>query len=156
MQSILKSRSNMIVNSRFYSIIPKRMDPKMMAGAIPRRSIEQALVRNLWAVFLIVAVGCAGKVRQWGPTNPQPVPAPVYVFVGGEFRQPGRFPWTNGITAAGAIHLAGGFTDFAGRSLEIRHTDGSGECYRLTSKLRLKQDVFFRPGDQVTSPKWAF
>ena len=103
---------------------------------------------------MIMVAGCANKVQQLPPDAPQSAPAPLLVWVGGEVRQPGQLPWTNDMTLADAIQLAGGFTDFAPRRLEIRRWDGSRESHRLTSDLRLKQNVVLRPGDQIISPKW--
>ena len=105
---------------------------------------------------IAITVGCSQvKSRPIPSSAPQPGPAPLFVWVSGEVRVPGRFPWTNGLTAAGAIQLAGGFvTNFALRSIEIRQWDGSGESYRLSSDLRFKHDVVLRPGDSVINPKW--
>jgi protein involved in polysaccharide export with SLBB domain len=112
-------------------------------------------VKNLWAIFLISAAGCASKLQPLQSTALQSGPATLSVYVGGEVRQPGHIPWTNGITAAGAIQLAGGFTDFVSSSwLYIRHWDGSTEKYLLTSDYRLEQDVVLRPGDAIFSPRW--
>ena len=128
-------------------------------GTLASKALCWAARKSLRLVaigVIAITVGCSQvKSRPIPSSAPQPGPAPLYVFVGGEFRLPGRFPWTNGLTAAGAIQLAGGFvTNFALRSIEIRHWDGSGESYRLTSDLRLKHDVVLRPGDQVINPKW--
>jgi protein involved in polysaccharide export with SLBB domain len=112
-------------------------------------------MKYLWAIFVVVALGCAAKVKPLRSTAPQPGPAPLVIFVGGEFRQPGRFPWRNGMTASDAIQLAGGFNNMVSiRSLEIHHWDGSREVYPLTSDLRLKQDVPLKPGDQIINFKW--
>jgi hypothetical protein len=53
--------------------------------------------------------------------------APPFISMTGEFRKPGRYAWTHGMTLKDAIDAAGGFTDFARRRLRIRHWDGSEE-----------------------------
>lgn len=112
-------------------------------------------MKNLCAILLLVAAGCASKVQHLQSSTPQSGPAPSFVSVGGEVRQPGRFPWTNGITAADAVGLAGGFTDFvSSRWLHIHHWDGSREKYRLNSDYQLEQDAVLRPGDAIYSPRW--
>ena len=112
-------------------------------------------MKNLCTIFLLVVAGCASKVQPLQSSTPRSEPAPLFVSVGGEVRHPGRFPWTDGITAADAIRLTGGFTDFVStRWLHIHHWDGSREKYRLSSDFQLEQDVVLRPGDAIYSPRW--
>ena len=112
-------------------------------------------MKNAFAIFLIVAAGCVSRTQPMQSDVPKPGPAPLFVFVGGEVRQPGRFPWTNGITATGALKLAGGFTDFvSSRWLLIKHWDGSREKHRLTSDYRLMSNIALKPGDVIHSPRW--
>ena len=78
---------------------------------------------------------------------------PALVWVNGEFQHRGSFPWTNGITVADAMSLAGGFNRYAkGRTLILLHWDGTIEVYRLTRHLEFKDRVFLRPGDSVSTP----
>jgi protein involved in polysaccharide export with SLBB domain len=70
----------------------------------------------------------------------------------GEFRKPGRYAWTHGMTLKDAIDAAGGFTDFARRRLRIRHWDGSEEGYRLGAGRILTNNPTLKPGDYVISP----
>ena len=73
----------------------------------------------------------------------------------GEFKQPGSFPWTNGLTVIDAIRLAGGFTDFVSvRMVEVRHWDGTREQYRLTHDYRFTKSVPLSAGDHIINPKW--
>src|SRR5262245_10652326 len=89
------------------------------------------------------------------PSTQGPEPPPPFVLVNGEVRRPGRFPWTNGITATAAISMAGGLTDFvSSHSLYVTHSDGSRERYPLTSDYRLTNDFALRPGDKIHSPRW--
>jgi protein involved in polysaccharide export with SLBB domain len=104
-----------------------------------------------FASFLAVVLSVAGC----SSNKSQSQSPPPFVFVGGEVKQPGRFPWTNGITAADAIHQAGGFTDFvSSRSLYIVHWDGSRDKSRLTSEFQITNNIPLRAGDQVFSPRW--
>src|SRR4051812_25028888 len=70
------------------------------------------------------------------PASPQVQPAPrgeppAFVYVSGEFTNPGRYSWTNGMTLKDAIEAAGGFTDFAVRRITLRHWNDSVERFRL-------------------------
>ena len=77
------------------------------------------------------------------------------VFVTGEVNRPGNFPWTNGITAAEAILLAGGLNQYARRSIQVLHWDGSATTFiKLTPELTFTNCVVLKPGDMVYSPKW--
>jgi protein involved in polysaccharide export with SLBB domain len=78
---------------------------------------------------------------------------PQEVHAGGNFRSPGNFPWTNGITAADVVHQAGGLTDFATPWLVIVHRDGSREKYLLTWDLQITNDIPLQPGDHVFNPR---
>ena len=105
-------------------------------------------MKYLGVILLIGAVGCASD-------TPRSQPAPPCVYVDGEVRQPGRFPWTNGITAADALQLAGGFNDFVvSHWLRVHHWDGTQDRYRLTSDFRLTNNFALRPGDAIYNPRW--
>src|SRR5882724_9118313 len=58
------------------------------------------------------------------------VEAPPFIFMDGEFRNPGAYAWTNGMTLRDGIDLAGGFTEFAPRTLRLQHWHGSIDFYR--------------------------
>ncbi len=74
-------------------------------------------------------------------------------YLDGEFRNPGRYPWTDGMTLKDAIATAGGFNDFAGTRLRLNHVDGTGERYKvrgnwLTNNPTLKRgDCILIRGD---------
>ena len=74
---------------------------------------------------------------------------PQFVRAGGNFRYPGNFPWTNGITAADVVDQAGGLTESATPWLVIVHRDGFRESYRLTSDLQITNNIPLKPGDHV-------
>lgn len=102
------------------------------------------------AVFL---VGCArqGRSARSRPSPPQPstnLPLALQsftnvwgtiiladkedcIYVDGEVNRPRRIPWTNGLTLAKALELAGSFTDFASKSQVMlrRRANGATEQY---------------------------
>jgi protein involved in polysaccharide export with SLBB domain len=53
-----------------------------------------------------------------------------FVYVDGEFRKPGRYSWTSGMTLKDAIDLAHGISAFAAR-LTIVHADGTKQRIQL-------------------------
>jgi hypothetical protein len=82
--------------------------------------------------------------------------APPVIYIGGWFRNPGLYVWTNGMTLQDAIRVGGGFTDFATRKLFLQQWDCSVERFRLSSGRTLKADAALRPGDSVLSPERSF
>src|SRR6266705_2400774 len=86
------------------------------------------------AIPLLVVAGCETHNRQ--PIRLVPAEGAKleteWVDVQHEVRAPGRYAWTNGMTAVDAIRIAGGATDFAkGGHVQIVHTDGRRERYTL-------------------------
>jgi polysaccharide biosynthesis/export protein len=73
------------------------------------------------------------------------VPEATRVFVSGEVRNPGAFPFARGLTIRQAVSLAGGFTDDAskGSARVVRVVDGE------TREIKLKVDQPLEPGDTV-------
>jgi polysaccharide biosynthesis/export protein len=73
------------------------------------------------------------------------VPEATRVFVSGEVRNPGAFPFARGLTIRQAVSLAGGFTEDAskGSARVVRVVDGE------TRELKLKVDQPLEPGDTV-------
>ena len=85
----------------------------------------------------------------------QPVPrglAPPFIFTKGEFKGPGRYPWTNGMSLKEGVDAAGGFTDSATRRLQLKHWDGSQEFYRLGPGRTLTNNPALKAGDSIISP----
>jgi hypothetical protein len=108
---------------------------------------------------VVLICGCASHSTQSSEGSATPQSPPKVVYLGGEFRKPALYTWTNGITAIDAIRQAGGFTIFAGRELEVVHLDGSHEIYRLTTDRQGTNDtgwivpnISLKPGDNVLSP----
>jgi hypothetical protein len=92
-------------------------------------------------------------------SQPQIAPrgeAPPFVFVGGEFRNPGRYTWTNGMTLKEGMDAAGGLTDFATRPLRLTHWDGSVAQFRLGVGRILTNNPPLKPGDSIMSPRVPF
>jgi polysaccharide export outer membrane protein len=73
------------------------------------------------------------------------VPEATRVFVSGEVRNPGAFPFARGLTVRQAVSLAGGFTEDAstGSARVVRVVDGA------TREVKLKVDQPLEPGDTV-------
>ena len=74
------------------------------------------------------------------------VPPAEQVFVTGEVRNPGAFPYREGITARQAVALAGGFTEDASTGGCRIVRDGVGGQPRT---FKVKIDERLRPGDTV-------
>ena len=79
-----------------------------------------------------------------------------FVYVDGEFRNPGRYLWTNGMTLKDAIEAAGGFNEFANRRIRLRHPDGTVESYRLVGDWAHTNNPALRPGDNIHNPRICF
>jgi polysaccharide export outer membrane protein len=73
------------------------------------------------------------------------VPKAARIFVSGEVRNAGAFPFTPGLTSRQAISLAGGFTEEAstGNARVVRMVDGKSKM------VKLKLDDPLQPGDTV-------
>jgi protein involved in polysaccharide export with SLBB domain len=76
--------------------------------------------------------------------------------MGGEFKNPGRYAWTNGMSLKHGIEAAGGYTDFSPPKLLLRHWDGSMERLRLGPGRTLTNNPALRAGDAVMSPRELF
>ena len=75
---------------------------------------------------------------------------PFYIV--GEVQKPGEYPYANGMTAASAVALAGGFTPKAIQSsLYIRHQGDSTE-----HRLAASDATTIRPGDVVRVDSTTF
>lgn len=86
------------------------------------------------------------------------VQAPVrYVYIGGEVRQPGRFPWTKDMTLSKAISTASGFNEFANRN-RVELTRGRVKTVYDCEEIRRhpEKDVPILPGDSIYVPRSIF
>lgn len=73
------------------------------------------------------------------------VPEAARVFVSGEVRSPGAFPYARGLTIRQAVSLAGGFTEDASkRSARVVRTQAG-----VPREVKLKIDAPLEPGDTV-------
>ena len=122
------------------------------------------------AITLCVLCGCTASKEDTGrntksvgatvvpqSASPQerlssPAKAAATIRLSGEFRKPGEYPWTNGMTLKDAIGAAGGFSEFATRKLSLWHSDGTAEHYRLGPSRTLTNNPALRPGDAIKSP----
>jgi protein involved in polysaccharide export with SLBB domain len=91
----------------------------------------------------------------------QPLPAsrgeaPPFIFMQGEFNNPGTYAWTNGMTLKDGIDTASGSTDSAPRRFRLQHWDGSVERFRLGAGRTLTNNPALRSGDSVFSPRVPF
>jgi hypothetical protein len=76
---------------------------------------------------------------------------PPFIVLGGEFKNPGRIPWTNGMTLRDALAVAA-FTEFSPHRLRLVHKDGSVEMFRWKREQPLTNNPTLRPGDTVYCP----
>lgn len=80
-----------------------------------------------------------------------------FIYVGGEVRNPGRFPWTEDMTLMKAINTASGFTDYANRQKAQLAREGKLEVYNCEELQRNPaKDPIIRPGDSITIPRSIF
>jgi protein involved in polysaccharide export with SLBB domain len=81
-------------------------------------------------------------------------PPPLSIYLGGQFNKPGRYPWTNGMTLNDAILTAGGFTDFAGRKIMLKHWDGTWLYLKWHPPITNNPNPALEPGDDVFSQRF--
>jgi len=80
-----------------------------------------------------------------------------FFYLGGEVRNPGRFPWTEDTTLLKAISTASGFTDYANRQKVQLIRGGKLEVYNCEDLQRNPaKDPPVRPGDTITVPRSIF
>ncbi len=119
-----------------------------------RKPMRALAIRAFLPIALLVA-GCGSD------TTKDPRPAILNaeransgtesVYVGRQVRKPGRYTWTNGMSALDAVALAGGSDDFArGGRVEVIHRDGTKESCPLKRIRSTKaRPVPLKPGDRV-------
>lgn len=81
--------------------------------------------------------------------SPNAEAPPSMIYVGGEFKFPNRYAWTNGMTLKDGVSAAGGLTEFANHKIWITHWDGSREVYRWHGDIMFYNPLL-RPGDKLT------
>ncbi|SRR6266404_8012861 len=80
-----------------------------------------------------------------------------FFYVGGEARNPGRFPWSEDTSLLKAINTASGFTDYANRKKVQLSRGGNVDVYNCEDLLRNPvKDPPIRPGDTITIPRSIF
>jgi hypothetical protein len=116
----------------------------------------------LYLFAMTMVCGCASSDRdaqepKWpipdpGWTVPKPVSRgepPNLIFLSGQFNNPGRYPWTNGIMLTNAFETAGGFTPFARKRVTLEHWDGSKQTFVWSDSRPLTNNPVLLPGDSV-------
>ncbi|MCC7518141.1 MAG: polysaccharide biosynthesis/export family protein [Verrucomicrobiae bacterium] len=85
------------------------------------------------------------------------IPGPRDLYVRGEVRNPGRVPWTPGLTVVKVISLAGGFGDYADKTrVEIRRRDTIININYKEAEKDPLQDVEVYPRDDVKVGRTLF
>jgi polysaccharide export outer membrane protein len=80
-----------------------------------------------------------------------------FFYVGGEVRNPGRFPWSDDTTLMKAINTSSGFTDYANRRKVQLTRGGKVDVYNCEDLQRNPvKDPPIRPGDTITVPRSIF
>jgi len=76
-----------------------------------------------------------------------------FVYVNGDFRNPGIYAWTNGMKLKDAIEAAGGFTEFSSHRIKLIHSDGISQRFRLRGDWMGTNNPALRPGDKIHNPR---
>lgn len=109
--------------------------------------------RIMAALGLVLALFCVVQLpsahRRQTKFNERSQKVPPFIYVRGEFRAPGPYPWTNGMTLKDSFAAAGGFTDFAVPRVRLEHWDGSSQRYQWSSTQPLTNNPVLKPGDKV-------
>lgn len=95
--------------------------------------------------------------RYYVRCNASVLVAARFFYVGGEVRNPNRFPWSEDTTLLKAISTASGFTDYANRQKVQLTRGGKLEVYNCEALQRNPiNDPPVRPGDTITVPRSIF
>jgi protein involved in polysaccharide export with SLBB domain len=95
--------------------------------------------------------------RYYTRCNATVLVAQRFFYLGGEVRNPGRFPWTDDTTLMKAINTASGFTDYANRQKVQLTRGGKVDVYNCEDLQRNPgKDPPVRPGDTITVPRSIF
>jgi protein involved in polysaccharide export with SLBB domain len=80
-----------------------------------------------------------------------------FFYVGGEVRNPGRFPWSEDTSLMKAINTASGFTDYANRQkVQLVHGEKLNVYNCEDLQRNPAKDPAIRPGDTITVPRSIF
>jgi polysaccharide biosynthesis/export protein len=109
------------------------------AGADPASDVIRVDMRE-------IQMGRLEKNIALRPNDTVFVPQAAKIFVTGEVRNPGAFPYQAGMTARQAVSLAGGYTEDAAKgSVRVVSLDANGK----PKTYKIKLDDALRPGDTV-------
>ncbi len=106
-----------------------------------------ALLLVPWCVFL----GCTSTKKPSGISKLRDDP-PEIITMTGQFRMPGKYTWTNGMTLRDGFAVAGGLTESARRRIYITHWDETKRMYWLTVDKMLTNNPELEPGDRIRIP----
>ncbi len=84
-----------------------------------------------------------------------------HIYIEGEARKPGVYPYRKGLTLLNACLLAGGFTEFASsQNVRIVRQTPNGQVSKIVDLERVRsgkdRDVRLRPGDLINIPESWF
>jgi protein involved in polysaccharide export with SLBB domain len=95
--------------------------------------------------------------RYYVRCNASVLVAARFFYVGGEVKNPNRFPWSEDTTLMKAISTASGFTDYANRQKVQLIRGGDLKTYNCEDLQRNPgKDPPVRPGDTITVPRSIF
>ena len=119
-------------------VLPNQVEGGEAAGAQPTGEVIRVNMRDIQA-------GDISKNIALRPNDTVFVPQAPKVFVSGEVRSPGAYPFAPGTTIRQAISLAGGFTEdgSAGRLKVVRVVEGKSR------EIKVKLDDPVEPGDTI-------
>ena len=101
-------------------------------------------------VLSLVVVGCAERKPSFRYA-PAPGDTTPYIFCSGNFKSPGRYVWTNGMTLQDGIDAAGGLNEYARQRIFLVRGHGR-EMIRLISGRTATNNPALNPSDRISSP----
>lgn len=79
-----------------------------------------------------------------------------FFFVGGQVKNSGRHPWTEGMTLVKAIQTAGGFNEDWAKTTKVRVTRLNGKTFIVNHDKAIINSIYdvpIYPGDTINVPK---
>jgi protein involved in polysaccharide export with SLBB domain len=105
-------------------------------------------------IGLAFTIGCSSPSANTSSPPEASVSHEPFIYVSGQVLVPNKFPWTNGMTLQDSVKVAGGFTDFASRRLQVTR-DGVKTVYRLGPHRTFTDTPPLQPGDMIYCPTGA-
>ena len=123
---------------------------------LPLSSMKAKFIVCLALVLSGGLFGCSNPTQQPALTVVAQQPdSPAFVYLVGEFKNPGRIAWTNGMTLKDVLANRA-FDDYARPIIIVKHTDGSKVQYRWQAGKPITNNPVLKPGDTVISPEVFF